>query len=110
MHTVLDLEPDWPQAEADESFEQTLIKACFCCFLAHNDRTKLAMIANKDHMFCAFQDRYKSLWFSCLSRLVDEDLPKFNVSDTTIKRGYTGCTDDVSTFDDFIFCLLFEFL
>ena len=46
MHSVLDLETNRTDAEADQSFEETLVEACLGSLLAHDDWTKLAVITD----------------------------------------------------------------
>jgi len=54
MHTILDLQADWSNTEANKSLKQALIETSFGSFLTHDYRAKLAVITNKDNMFSTF--------------------------------------------------------
>lgn len=50
VHTVLDLQPDWSNAQHDQTLKERLAQACVRCLLAHDYRTKLAMVTNKNKL------------------------------------------------------------
>ena len=84
MHTILDLKTDRSDAEADKSFEQTLVKAGFSSFFTHDNRSELTVITNEDYMLGSLQNRNQSFRFGGLSRFIDQNLSKFEVSDSSV--------------------------
>jgi hypothetical protein len=46
VHSVLHLQPDGSDTEANEALEETLVQACLRSFLAHYHRAELAVIAD----------------------------------------------------------------
>lgn len=61
VHAVLDLEADRADAEHDEALEQRLRQASDRGLLAHDDRPKLAVVANEDKLLRAQHDRHHAL-------------------------------------------------
>lgn len=68
------------------------------------------MVAYQNDMLRTFQDWNKRLWFCRLRCLVNQNLPKLYVPDSSIKGCHTGCANNVGSFNNFIFSLLFEIL
>lgn len=74
MHSILNLESDWSNSQTDKPLEKTLVESRFSCFLAHYDRPKLAVVANKNYMLCSLENRDECLWLCRLCRLINQYL------------------------------------
>ena len=105
MHSVLNLQADWPDTKAYQTLKETLIEACLGGILAHYDWAELAMIADKYDVLCALQDRNESLGFSCLRRFVNQHLPETEVSDSSVKGCHACCANNVGVAQNFFLCL-----
>ena len=105
MHSVLNLQADWPDTKAYQTLKETLIEACLGGILAHYDWAELAVVANKYDVLRALEYRNESLGFSCLRRLVNQNLPETEVPDPSVKSCHAGCADYVGVAQNFFLCL-----
>lgn len=48
VHTVLDLQTDWPDPQNHQTLKQRLRQAGFCCLLTHHDGPQLTVITHQD--------------------------------------------------------------
>lgn len=61
MHPVLYLQANGPIAEDDQALEQGLSETCTGCFLVHDDRSELLVIADEDDLLAAEDERDHTL-------------------------------------------------
>ena len=50
MHTVLDLQTDWPDPQNYQTLKQGLGQTCFGCLLTHHHRAQLAVITHQNQL------------------------------------------------------------
>lgn len=50
MHTVLDLQTDWPDSQNYQTLKQGLGQTCFGCLLTHHHRAQLAVITHQNQL------------------------------------------------------------
>lgn len=50
VHSVLDLQTDWPDTQNHQALEQRLGQTCFSCLLAHHHRAQLTVVAHQDQL------------------------------------------------------------
>lgn len=48
VHTVLDLQTDWPDTQNYQALKKRLGQACFSCLLTHHHRPQLTVISHQD--------------------------------------------------------------
>ena len=105
MHSVLHLESNRPDSQADQSLEKTLVQPCFGSLFAHDNGTELAVVAHQDYVLGALQDRNESLGLSSLGGLIDKDLLEFEMLQSLVKSADASSTNDIGVSQNFIFCL-----
>mmetsp|Transcript_9120 Transcript_9120/g.10530 ORF Transcript_9120/g.10530 Transcript_9120/m.10530 type:complete len:347 (-) Transcript_9120:1219-2259(-) len=79
MHTVLHLEPCWFHSQLDQPLEERLCKPGPGCFLAHDHRPQLAMVAHKNHLLGTQHKWNEALCLCSLGRLVNQHLAESEV-------------------------------
>lgn len=110
MHSVLNLEADWSDAQTHESFEETLVQTSFRGLFAHDNGSKLAVITHKDYVLCALQNWNKRFRLGRLRGFIHKYLPELHCPESTIESGHRCGADDIGAFEDFIFSLSFKIL
>ena len=95
MHTVLDLQPDRPDAQDDQALEKRLTKARASCLLAHDYWAELAVVADEDELFGAEHDRDHALGLGGLRALVDENAAELVLGQTRIAGTDTRATNNI---------------
>lgn len=105
MHSVLNLKTNWADTQTDQSFKETLVQTCLGRFLAHNDWTQLAMIADKNYMFGTLEYGNQGLGLRGLCSFINKNLSKSEITNPAIKCCYTSRTNNICISQNFFLSL-----
>ena len=123
MHSILDLKPDRPVLQDNETLKERLSEASPRGFLVHDNGAQLLVITDEDYLSAPKHQGYHTLyntlvrqrvsrrmvtrtWFCGLSSFVDENCPELQFRQPGISRADTGATDDVGSTKNLSFALL----
>ena len=108
MHPVLNLESYGADTKTYQSLKETLVQPSFGSFFAHNDWAQLTMITHQNNVFGSLENRNQGLWLSCLGSFINKYLSKSELSQSTVKGCYASRANNISIFQNFIFCLFYK--
>ena len=108
VHSVLHLKSNGPYSQNDKAFKERLAKTSISCFFAHDNWAKLAMISDENDLLRAKNDRNHALWFSSLSRFIDQNRSESKFSKSRIASADASCANDISIEQEILFSLSSE--